>query len=175
MVSTMSDDDLRRLLDLEAIRQLKARYCRYVDTKQWDRLATLFTSDTRFEGFGSAPTGAGPDDFIRGISGRLANAVSIHHCHTPEIVFTGPDSARGVWAMMDLLQFPPGQSPREAPGRRGFRAYGHYEEAYRRDGGVWRFCFLRLTRLRIDPLPDDHPEPRADLLAASPDWLDRGI
>lgn len=101
----MSDDDLRRLLDLEAIKQLKARYCRLVDTKQWERLATLFTPDTRFEGFGSAPTGSDPTAFIDGISSRLRDAVSIHHCHTPEIVFTGPDSARGIWAMMDLLQF----------------------------------------------------------------------
>lgn len=170
----MAMDDLRRLLDLEAIHQLKARYCRFVDTKQWDRLRALFTPETRFEGFGSAPTGAGVDEFIGGISSRLARVVSVHHCHMPEIVFPGPDRARGIWAMMDVLQFPPGEAPREAPGSRGFRAYGHYEEAYRRDGEVWRFCFMRLTRLRIDPLPDGHPEPRTGLLAASPDWLDGG-
>lgn len=171
----MADDHhLRRLLDLQAIHELKARYCRFVDTKQWDRLRTLFASETRFEGFGSAPTGADVDAFIGGISTRLARAVSIHHCHMPEIVFTGPDSARGIWAMMDLLQFPLSEAPREAPGSRGFRAFGHYEEAYRREGDVWLFCFLRLTRLRIDPLPADHPEPRTDLLAASPDWLEHG-
>ena len=46
----MSDAAARRALDLDAIHQLKARYCRFIDTKQWDRLASVFTADARFEG-----------------------------------------------------------------------------------------------------------------------------
>ena len=34
--------------DIEAIRQLKARYFRFVDTKQWDRWGDLFTEDAVF-------------------------------------------------------------------------------------------------------------------------------
>ena len=40
--------DLQQLSDLEQIRQLKARYCRFIDTKQWTRLAGLFVEGTRF-------------------------------------------------------------------------------------------------------------------------------
>ena len=35
---------------IEHVRAAKARYCRYVDTKQWDKLSSLFTDDCRFEG-----------------------------------------------------------------------------------------------------------------------------
>ena len=47
----MERNDVQRLLDLEQIRQLKARYCRFIDTKQWQLLRTLFTDGARFEGF----------------------------------------------------------------------------------------------------------------------------
>ena len=35
-------DALARMEALEDIRVLKARYCRYVDTKDWDSFASLF-------------------------------------------------------------------------------------------------------------------------------------
>ena len=39
----MNDDTA--LIDIESIKQLKARYCRYLDTKDWDRWRDLFTDD----------------------------------------------------------------------------------------------------------------------------------
>ena len=39
----MNDDTA--LTDVESIKQLKARYCRYLDTKDWDRWRDLFTDD----------------------------------------------------------------------------------------------------------------------------------
>jgi hypothetical protein len=170
-VSSLDAGLAQQLMDVEQIKQLKARYCRFVDTKQWQRLRTLFTEDARFEGLGSAPSGADVDGFVEGISTRLHDAISIHHCHMPEIVFTGPATARGVWAMMDYLEWPAGASPREAPGHRGFSGFGHYEEEYRKDGAEWKIAFLRLTRLRIDPLADGNPAPRPGMLTASDDWL----
>ena len=38
-------DTATTLWEIEAIKQLKARYCRYLDTKQWDDWRTLFTDD----------------------------------------------------------------------------------------------------------------------------------
>lgn len=164
---------LRRLSDLEDIKRLKARYCRLLDTKQWSRLQALFLPEARFEGFGSAPSGAGPDVFIQGVSTRLKDCITIHHCHTPEIEFLDATNARGIWAMMDYLEWPDGYTPREAPGKqRGFYGYGYYEEAYRKAGDRWLFAFLRLVRQRIDPLTADHPAPMKGLLSPSTDWLD---
>lgn len=38
-------DAATTLLEIEAIKQLKARYCRFLDTKQWDDWRALFTDD----------------------------------------------------------------------------------------------------------------------------------
>ena len=157
--------------DHDAICQLKARYCRFIDTKRWGELAGLFDPDARFEGLGSAPSGAGVETFVTGISTRFHNAVSVHHCHMPELRRICPMVARGIWAMMDYVQWPPGTEVREVPGHPGFFGYGHYEEEYRKQGDEWRIAFLRLTRLRFDALPADHPAPRPGRLQASPDWL----
>ncbi len=47
-------DDAALLLEIESIKQLKARYCRHLDTKDWDSWRTLFT-----DGFRSDTAGAG--------------------------------------------------------------------------------------------------------------------
>jgi hypothetical protein len=160
-----------RLSDAMEIHSLKARYCRFIDTKSWSRLRGLFAEDVRFEGFGSAPSGANLDAFLAGVSTRLADAISVHHCHTPELMFSSAIKARGIWAMADYVEWPVGTSCREAPGSRGFRGFGHYEEEYRKIDTVWVFSFLRLTRLRIDPLREDDPVPLAGPRQATPDWV----
>ncbi len=167
----MPPKTLDDLLAIEAIKDLKARYCRFVDTKQWDRLATLFAPETRLYGFGSVGDGGTPDAFVAGLAKRLGKVISIHHVTSPEIVLTGPDTARGIWPMMDYLEFPDGEAPHEAPGSRGFVGWGHYEEEYRRTPEGWKFTFMRLTRLRIDALPVDHPRPRPGRFAHTPDWI----
>ncbi len=157
--------------DRAAIAGLKARYCRFIDTKRWRELEALFTADARVEGLGSAPDGADAATFVRGIADRFRDATSVHHCHMPEIMRTGPDTARAIWAMTDYVQWPEGTVVAEVPGHPGFRGFGHYEEEYRRTDGRWRIRFLRLTRLRIDALPAGHAAPRPGRMRASADWL----
>ena len=164
----MIDVDPAAILE---IHRLKARYCRFIDTKRWSDLRALFIPEARFEGLGSAPTGAGLPTFIDGISQRFRDATSVHHCHMPEIVLTGPDTARGIWAMADYVQWPEGSEVREVPGHPGFLGYGHYEEEYVRRDGVWRIAFLRLTRLRFDALPHGHPAPIPGRFQASQTWI----
>ena len=41
-------DTAAALWEIEAIKQLKARYCRYLDAKRWDDWRELFTDDFRF-------------------------------------------------------------------------------------------------------------------------------
>ena len=50
------------------VRQLKARYCRFLDTKQWERLKELFAADARFDGFTSVPDGSDPTTFVNALS-----------------------------------------------------------------------------------------------------------
>jgi hypothetical protein len=157
----MEIDSRYHLLSFELIAQLKARYCRYIDTKQWDKLPSLFTA------------GADVATFVKGVSTRLAPVISVHHVHQPELVLTSATTARGVWAMEDFLEWQDGGTPKEAPGTKGFRGYGHYEEEYRREGDTWKISFLRLARLRIDAVPLDHPAPRMGACQATPDWVEK--
>ena len=43
------------LVEIEAIKQLKARYFRFLDTKQWDAWKEIFTEDFRAEIHGPHP------------------------------------------------------------------------------------------------------------------------
>ena len=85
------------LFDVEAIRQLKARYFRSMDMKDWDVLAACFTEDLEAD-FREGPgmLAYGRDNYIEQISVILADATTIHHGHMPEIIILDEKSARGI-------------------------------------------------------------------------------
>jgi uncharacterized protein (TIGR02246 family) len=145
-------DPVRRLLDLEAIKQLKARYFRFLDTKDWAGFADLFTDDAVMDADGYVQEGR--DAIIDFLPPILEGVVTTHHGHMPEITFTGPDRATAVWAMFDYLTFP-GDGPPT-----GLQGYGHYHDEYVRDGDRWRIRRVVLTRLRVDPLAGGFPAGR---------------
>ena len=131
--------------DVEAIKQLKARYCRLMDTKDWAAYRQVFaddvTMDTTDSG-GGVITGA--DQFLAFLMAAIGDVITVHHCHTPEIEITSSTTATGIWAMEDVLRFPGGQD---------MQAYGHYHETYEKRDGEWRIKSSRLTRLRTDFTP----------------------
>jgi hypothetical protein len=87
-------------------------------------------------------------EIVQRVSSALEGARTVHHGHMPEIELTGPDTARGIWAMFDYVEWPPSDSGE----RIGLRGYGHYHEEYVREDGEWRIARTRLVRLRVDPL-----------------------
>lgn len=128
--------------DIEAIKQLKARYFRTMDTKDWRSMRLVFTDDAVIDTVDSGgPVISGADAFMAYLEPTLSGVVTVHHGHMPEIDITSEVSATGIWAMEDLLQFPDGTS---------MRGYGHYHETYRKEGGAWRIASSKLTRLRVD-------------------------
>lgn len=134
--------------DIEAIRRLKARYFRCIDTKDWDGLRAILCDDVDIDvhaDSGRRYTGA--DAFVTSVSRNLAGATSVHHGHMPEIDILGVDEATGVWAMEDEIWFPPGGPIEHLHG------YGHYHERYRRVDGEWRIAALTLVRIRRDVRP----------------------
>lgn len=149
-------DGADRLADIFAIQQLKSRYFRYLDTKEWARWRELFTDDMVFFIEDSVlprttePTTRSGDDFVEYVSRTLLNAVTVHHGHMPDIDFTGDRSARGVWAMFDWVD--------DSERGTAMQGYGHYHESYEKgDDGNWRIRELRLTRLRVDSLTPGQP------------------
>jgi hypothetical protein len=141
--------------EIEAIRQLKARYFRFMDGKDWAGYRSLFTDDVVFDVRGgmeptppapdyAEPPITGADAAVAFIRAGLEHLVSAHQGFLPEITLTGPDSATGIWAMTDVLRAGEG-----APFRT-VRGHGHYHEEYRRIDGAWKIARLRLTRLIVD-------------------------
>jgi hypothetical protein len=136
-------DDIVGLADVYEIARLKARYCRRVDTKDWTGLEDCLTDDFTLTGEGAVHRGR--DEVMSFVSRALADAVTVHHVHNPEIELTGPDTATAIWAMNDYVEIP-------LPDGGSFvlRGYGHYHEEYARTGDGWRVKSSTLERLRVD-------------------------
>jgi uncharacterized protein (TIGR02246 family) len=126
--------------DIRAIEQLKARYCRTLDTKDWAGFREVFTSDfvsDTSESGGRVIDGA--DAFVAFVRDALATAVTVHQVQQPEIQLLTPATASGVWAMQDVVRFMPGIT---------MHGFGHYRETYRKADGRWQIATSELTRLR---------------------------
>jgi hypothetical protein len=138
-------ETLQHLLDIEAIKQLKARYFRLMDQKQWDDWGLVFATDCVMEVPEAEIVNHGRNEIVTSVSGALVGARTCHHGHMPEIEITGAGTARGVWAMFDYVEWD------EQDGARvGLQGYGHYREEYKREDGEWRIARTRLERLRVD-------------------------
>ncbi len=149
----MSPDPLAVLEAIEAIRALKARYFRAMDTKDWDAFAAVFAPDAVMDMRSEVPPS--PDDpdagLVRGdraiadfVRRNVDPVVTVHHGHMPEIDVTSATTATGIWAMEDHLWWPEGAPLSTMHG------YGHYHETYELVDGEWKIKTLTLTRLRID-------------------------
>ena len=131
--------------DVEAIKQLKARYFRTMDTKDWDAMREVFATDVVVDVSGEgAGVFEGVDNFLAMLIPTLTDVVTVHHGHMPEITLTSETTAAGIWAMEDHLWWPEGSALSTLHG------YGHYHETYERIDGDWRIKTTRLTRLRVD-------------------------
>jgi hypothetical protein len=101
-------DATGRRADVAAIERLKYAYFRLLDLKRFDELGQLLTEDAT----------AAYEDGKRSYDGRAAivgflkdalgdhGMITEHHGHHPEISFTGPDEARGVWYLHDRVVVP---------------------------------------------------------------------
>ncbi|GMK47462.1 hypothetical protein PghCCS26_45920 [Paenibacillus glycanilyticus] len=150
---TELEEKYQKLEDMEQIRQLKARYFRFTDEKKWKELGELFTSDAKIVADGQDFTKLGGPGFAKMIGDLVGDkAPTTHHGHMPEIEMIDKNNAKAVWAMEDMLTFPEGKN--SPPGHRG---YGQYHETYRKENGVWKISSMKLTRFRMDPLPNWKP------------------
>ena len=131
--------------DIEAIKQLKGRYCRTMDTKDWPGMRRVFADDVEMDTTASGGgVMVGADDFMVFLQETIGAVLTVHQCHTPEIDVTSPTTASGVWAMEDMLRWPDGTE---------LHGYGHYYETYEKADGHWRIKRSVLTRLRMDFTP----------------------
>jgi 3-phenylpropionate/cinnamic acid dioxygenase small subunit len=131
------------------ISQVKARYCRTLDTKDWAGYADVFTEDFELDTSpaGGAPPIKGRDAAIKYIRSSIDKAKTAHQVHNLELTLRG-DEADVVWAMNDRVTWDPARSM--VPGAVGHTGYGHYHERYVRKDGRWRIAKSRLSYLQFD-------------------------
>jgi len=145
-------DTVERLEAIEEIKQLKARYFRCMDMKDWDGFTTVFAADARMDVSGELSGDVGGErgvttgnrEIAAFVRGSIDDVTTVHHGHTPEIDVTSPTNATGIWAMEDHLWWPEGSPITTMHG------YGHYHETYEKVKGRWRITSTTLTRLRTD-------------------------
>lgn len=146
-------DPLERLVALEEVRRLKARYFEALDGKRWSDLEATFAPDGVMDlseemnhHGGGVDTGIDPltrtpkgiVDFVRATVGG------------------GGDRARGPHAEHRCLGARSGErelaAPRLDPDRRGrIPRLGHYHDSYVRDPDAgWLIESTRITRVRVD-------------------------
>ena len=127
--------------DWLAICDLKARYCRMLDTKDWAGYADVFTEDVVLDTTAAGgPRYEGRAVAVTGVRAAVERAITTHHVHSPEISVNG-DEAHAIWAMQDRNIWPEGRS---------LLGFGHYHERYVRCGSQWKIAESRLTRINTE-------------------------
>jgi len=135
---------------IEQVRAGKARYCRFLDTKQWSDFAELFMPEVHVLVFG--PDGEKVaafdhrDAFVRSAREFLSDARSIHQVHNDELVLLPHGEIAATWSMEDYIVFPPtpdGASP-------SVHGYGYYHERWVERGEGWRIASLELRRTILE-------------------------
>jgi SnoaL-like domain len=134
--------------DLEQIRQLKYRYLRTLDTKQWEEFADCFVPDATADYAGLAfPDRDALVEFMRANLGP--DMVTMHHCHHPEIEVDG-DTANGRWYLHDQVI--------SAEHRFRLEGAAFYEDRYVRTPDGWRVSHTGYERTfeatyQLDDMP----------------------
>jgi hypothetical protein len=142
--------DIETLVAIEAIKQLKARYCYALDTKDAEGYAAVFGEDgifdiSRFDVNGveagrsqPGPVMVGGKAIADGVLGSLAGVQSSHRAFLPMIEITSAVTAKGTWTMEDWLRAPGGSLQ--------LAGHGWYHDQYVKRGEAWFIARSDLVR-----------------------------
>lgn len=143
----MDADDLVTFRQLE---ELKYRYVRALDTKDWDLFASCFTDDASAH-YGERLDFNGPEEIVGYMRENLGpTMITVHQVHQPELAVDG-DDATGTWGLMDRVIM--------TEYRFLLDGASFYRDRYRRGAdGTWRISHTSYERLyeqmvSMDDLP----------------------
>jgi SnoaL-like domain len=142
----MSDAD-----EIEAIRQLKYRYFRFLDQKRYDDLEELLLPDCTFSYHSGTYTYPNRDAAVAFLKERMhkPECLSLHQGHHPEITLVSPTEATGIWYLQDVVFF--------LDDRTRLDGNGWYDDRYVKVGGEWKIAHTGYDRSFeiTTKLPDD--------------------
>ena len=131
--------DIDDLVTLRKIEELKYRYFRALDHKDWDLFATVFTPDATAV-YGTRLAFTGPGDIVSYMQENLGpTMITLHQCHHPEITLDG-DQATGTWSLQDRVIM--------TEYRFLLDGMSTYHDRYERgDDGEWRIAHTGYERI----------------------------
>ena len=121
-----------KLVELEAIKRLKYKYLRCLDQKLWKEIESCFVEQATAAYGGGRYSFEGRDAIVEFLR-RAMGADTFHSSHRvqqPEIDLTGPDTARGTWALDDVVV--------ETAWQITVRGAAFYEDTYVKVDGSWK-------------------------------------
>lgn len=132
------------LAALEEIRQLKYRYFRALDLKEWDEFGDCLTEDINARyGTQAMPEPLhfdSRDDVVAYMSENLGTSVISIHIGSHPVITVDGGVASGSWAFEDTVIVPDFKVQ--------IRGGGYYEDEYRKDpDGKWRISSTRYERI----------------------------
>ncbi|MFO8101804.1 MAG: nuclear transport factor 2 family protein [Dehalococcoidia bacterium] len=122
---------MNELIEIEAIKRLKYKYLRCVDSKNWGELEECFAEDASSSFAGGAHSYQGRDAIIAFLKeGLPSTRLSMHQGHQPEIELLGETSAKATWALEDYLI--------DTEGNWSMRGAAFYHDEYAKIDGEWK-------------------------------------
>lgn len=103
------EKEIRILKDINDIKDLKSRYFRALDTKNWDALEATLSPDVSTSYSNGKLVFHGPKevtDYFKEV--MPATEITLHQGHNPEITIESETVAWGKWYLQDILIFTEG-------------------------------------------------------------------
>lgn len=149
---------MNNLEEIEAIHQLKYRYMRAVDLKDFELLASTFTTDAVSAYDGGKQSHQGRDAIIRWLRSAMDNEiVTLHQVHHPEIELTGASTAKGQWYLEDRV-INPGEDTPEMPAHSILSGTAFYSDEYVKQSGEWLISRTGYERVYVELRKYEAPE-----------------
>lgn len=136
--------DVQALADRFEIMDVKSRYGRALDTRDWDLMRTVFTDDAEAD-FWAGGKHKGIEPILTACSAFMETLDATHHLFANHEIQVEGDCATGRVSLYagHFLPAAPGGDP-------NFNVRGFYEEEYVRTSEGWR-----ISKLKLNPLWSD--------------------
>ncbi|WP_028829360.1 bile acid 7alpha-dehydratase [Proteocatella sphenisci] len=127
------EKEIQNINDIEAIKELKGKYFRCLDSKHWDELESTLSPNIVTSYSDGKLVFKSPKevtDYLR--SAMPPEEISMHTGHTPEITLESENIASGRWYLEDKLIFTDGKY-------KGIEVNGgaFYTDKYEKVDGQW--------------------------------------
>jgi hypothetical protein len=122
---------MQHLLEIEAIKRLKAKYFRVLDTKDWAGMRECLHADCVARYDGGKYSFDGRERIIAFFSQYLdaPTKITLHQAHHAEIDLVGEGQATGIWYLQDMVI--------DLDHNTTLRGAGFYKDEYVKVDGSW--------------------------------------